>query len=107
MGIRGDDARIQIQKLSDVDQIDKQRQETQRGDVGAARSKEEVERERKRTTSPELEKPDKSLVRQSPFRKRKQQAQEEDKEEDTEEEKGDKEQAKKKDDVGSSLDVRG
>ena len=103
MGIRGDDARIQIQKLSDVDQIDKQRQETQRGEVGVIRGKAEIEREKKRTTSPETERPDKVLVRQSPFRKKKNRDEKKRKSDNPE---GDDGQGGKAD-VGGALDIKG
>jgi hypothetical protein len=105
MGIRGDDARIQLQKLGDVDQIDKQQQEVQRGEAGAVRSKSDKERERRQTTSTEMEKPDTVLVRESPHRKRGEggRAEGDEEEESTEEEPKDKE----KKDLGGTLDVKG
>jgi len=106
MGIRGDDARIQIQKLGDVDQIDKQQQQTQRGEAGAIRSKADKEREHKQTAPTELQKQDRVLVRESPFRKRKEhgkEAEEQEKDEDNEGEQDDEEV----EDIGGSLDVKG
>jgi len=106
MGIRGDDARIQIQKLGDVDQIDKQQQQTQRGEAGAVRSKADKERERKQTTAPELEKQDRVMVRESPFRKRKEHGKEAEQHEKDEDEQG-KQDDEKTTDIGGTLDVKG
>ena len=69
MSINGDDARIQIQKLADVDQMDKAQQEIQRGEAGAIRKLAEEERRKKLQVPNELKEADKALIRERPHRK--------------------------------------
>ncbi len=107
MGIDGSDARIQIQKISDVDQIDKQHQEGQRGEIGAAREKAEAERERRKTQPNEMQRPDKAIVSNTPYRKRRQHPDEEESDEETDEEPQAGKSAEPVKDVGGTLDVKG
>jgi hypothetical protein len=109
MGINGDDARIQLQKMTDVDQVDKQQQEIQRGEAGAVRDRAEAEREKRKSMPTEMQRPDKVLVRQHPHRKRKQQSAQEEGGETGQQEKDEKAKADedKPEGIGGTLDVRG
>ena len=109
MGIDGSDGRIQLQKLSDVDQVDKQQQQTQRGEVGAAREKAEAEREKRKSKPTETERQDKVMVQQSPHRKRKEQDREEEAKAKEEREAGEVSDTDDEptEEIGGSLDIKG